>query len=166
MSPDGSPLPEADGYASWLAVGAAFLKCQRVLSGWLKPLDLSIAQHEILVKIYRFEGLTQNELAAHLLVVKSNITAMIQRLEARDLVRRTTDPDDNRRRHLFLTAAGANLVRRSFAVQNRVIELMMARLEPEELETIDAVMAKVSDALDSADAEEPEGGRETHPEGS
>ncbi|MEM8931226.1 MAG: MarR family transcriptional regulator, partial [Acidobacteriota bacterium] len=149
MASSPSPLPEVDGYPTWLAVGGAFVKCQRVLSGLLRDLDLSIAQHEILVKIHRHEGLSQKELAAHLLVVKSNVSALLRKLEARGLVSRETDGEDARRRRLTLTVEGRRLVRLSFARQNRVVHAMMSALEPHEVAALDSIMARVSSVLDA-----------------
>ncbi|MEM8997985.1 MAG: MarR family transcriptional regulator [Acidobacteriota bacterium] len=143
-----TPLPEADGYSTWLAVGATSLKCQRALSGLLKDLDLSIAQHEVLVKVYRHEGLTQKELANHLLVVKSNVTALIRRMEARNLVRRDADGADARRRRLSLTEEGRALVHRSIALQNRVIDVMLSGLSRDDLARLDSIMERVSRSLD------------------
>ncbi|MEM1181315.1 MAG: MarR family transcriptional regulator [Acidobacteriota bacterium] len=141
-------LPAADGYPTWLAVGAAFLKCQRALAGLLKDLDLSIAQHEVLVRIYRHDGLTQKELASHLLVVKSNVSALLRRLEARGLVTRGTDGEDARRRRLSLTEEGRSLVWQSFALQNRVVETMMSSLTPDDVSRLDSIMERVSHSLD------------------
>ncbi|MEM1203565.1 MAG: MarR family transcriptional regulator [Acidobacteriota bacterium] len=148
------PLPEVDGYPSWLTVGKTFLKCQRVLAGLLRELDLTIAQHEVLVAVYRQGGSTQGELAERLLVVKSNVSALIRKLEDRGLVDRGTDAADARRRVLHLTPAGRRLVRRSFALQNRVVEAMMSTLEPGELDVLDSIMDRVSGALDDLQAED------------
>jgi len=136
------------GFDTWLAVGRTNLKVHRALNLLLGELDLSLAQHEILVTIRRHEGLTQRELSEQLLVVKSNATALLQKLEARGLVERSPDPDDSRIKRLTLTRSGDALVEKSFAVQARVVEAMTSALTDEELEMTGDVMSRGGDAVD------------------
>ena len=110
-------LRKARGFDVWLLVGRTNIKVHQALNLMLDKVDLSLAQHEILVNIRNNSGLTQKQLSDQLLVVKSNITALIQKLEARGLVRRTPDPDDTRKKCLALTTKGEALVQQSFALQ-------------------------------------------------
>ncbi|MFI5119529.1 MAG: MarR family winged helix-turn-helix transcriptional regulator [Thermoanaerobaculia bacterium] len=57
----------------------------------------------------RLPGLSAGELASILLVHPSTLTGILQRLEARKLVKRTLDAADGRRAHLALTAKGRRL---------------------------------------------------------
>ena len=57
----------------------------------------------------RFPGLSAGELARILLVHPSTLTGVLQRLEARELVKRTPDAADGRRASLTLTAKGRRL---------------------------------------------------------
>lgn len=136
------------GFDVWLEVGRANLKCHRVLNSLLAEVELSLAQHEVLATIERHDGLTQKELSERLLVVKSNISALIKKLETRGLVRRRTDRDDSRNKRLSLTGKGAKLVQRSFELQNRVVEAMTSAFSDADLTNISAVMKRVSNALD------------------
>ena len=54
----------------------------------------------------RFPGLSAGELARILLVHPSTLTGILQRLEARKLVKRTLDAADGRRARLTLTTKG------------------------------------------------------------
>ncbi len=86
--------PDTDvsvGLAGWLQVVKVYQTCYSVLSQELKPLDLSVAQHDVLATIYSEDGLSQQRLAEKLLVVKSNVTALLVRLETRRLIRREVD---------------------------------------------------------------------------
>ena len=142
------PLRKPRGFDTWLLVGRTNLKVHRVLNLLLGELDLSLAQHEILLTIRRSSGLTQRELAEQLLVVKSNATALLQKLEARGLIRRTPDAEDSRIKRLSLTHSGNALVERSFAVQTRVIKAMVAVMSDEELEHTADIMGRVGAAVD------------------
>ena len=141
-------LRKPRGFDTWLMVGRTNLKVHRALNLLLGELDLSLAQHEILVTIRRHSGLTQRELSERLLVVKSNATALLKKLEARGLVRRITDPEDSRVKRLSLTRAGDALVRRSFAVQSKVIKAMASVMSDAELDRMADVMNRVDDAID------------------
>ena len=80
------PLRNPRGFDTWLTVGRTNLKVHRTLNQLLGELDLSLAQHEILVTIRRHPNLTQRELAHRLHVIKSNATALLNKLEARGLI--------------------------------------------------------------------------------
>ena len=141
-------LRKPRGFDTWLLVGRTNLKVHRVLNLLLGELDLSLAQHEILVTIRQNSGLTQRELSEQLLVVKSNATALLKKLETRGLVRRTPDEVDSRIKRLSLTRAGDALVQQSFAMQTRVIKAMMAVMTDEDIEVTSDIMGRVGAAID------------------
>ncbi len=139
---------KARGFDVWLAVGRTNLKVHRALNLMLDRVDLSLAQHEILMTILNNSGLTQKQLSDRLFVVKSNVTAMIRKLEARGLVQRQTDPQDSRNKRLSLTPAGEKLVHQSFALQNQVVKAMTSVMTNAELQQMADVMARVTKAID------------------
>ena len=146
--PKQKPLRAPRGFDTWITVGRTNLKVHRALNQLLGELDLSLAQHEILVTIRRNPDLTQGDLADRLHVIKSNATALLKKLEARDLVTRTSDPNDSRINRLNLTRSGHALVEKSFAVQTRVIKAMAAVMTDDELELTADVMNRVGAAID------------------
>ncbi len=133
---------------TWLQVVRTYQKCHQTLTRKLAPLDLSVAQHEVLVRVSLDSGLSQQSLARRLLVAKSNITGLLSRLEARGLLERRTDPDDARTKRVFLTPAGEALVTESFAIQKTLVHDMVATLEPDQLEALDLIMRRVQGQLD------------------
>jgi DNA-binding MarR family transcriptional regulator len=141
-------LEKTRGFDVWLAVGRTNLKVHRALNQTIGELDLSLAQHEILLSIWQKPGLTQKQLAENLLVVKSNVSALIKKLEARGLVHRECDPCDTRNKCLSLTEAGERLVRQSFERQNRVIDAMVSEMSDAELKMISEVMSRAGASLD------------------
>ena len=134
--PPEAKLRKARGFDVWLEVGRTNIKVHRVLNQLLDTVDLSLAQHEILVNIHHNTGLTQKQLSDQLLVVKSNVTALLKKLESRGLVQRQVDPQDSRNKRLSLTEAGEALLHRSFALQNTVVEAMMSVMSDAELEQL------------------------------
>jgi DNA-binding MarR family transcriptional regulator len=146
--PKQKPLRTPRGFDTWITVGRTNLKVHRALNQLLGELELSLAQHEILVTIRRNPDLKQRELADRLHVIKSNATALLQKLETRGLVIRTSDPDDSRINRLNLTRSGDALVEKSFAVQSRVIDAMASVMTDDELERTADVMKRIDTAID------------------
>ena len=144
-------LRKTRGFDIWLLVGRTNIKVHRALNAMLAKVDLSLAQHEILVNIHRDSGLTQKALAEKLLVVKINISDLLKKLEDRGLVRRAPDPEDSRNNQLRLTRRGEALVQESFALQNQVIKAMVSVMSDEELEQMRDVMERAGKAIEQLD---------------
>ena len=137
------------GYGAWVGAVRNYQKCFRLLSRLLEPLGLSVAQHEVLQTIGRRQGLTQQELADRLLVVKSNVSGLLQRLEAQRLVSREPDPADARSKRILLTPKGQRVLLRSAALQARVVEAMMESVDDRELALNIEFNRRVGDVLDA-----------------
>ena len=74
--------------------------------------QLSPSQFNVLNLLYEnSEGISQTELGRQLLTHRSNVTGLVDRLEKRGLVRRTTAPEDRRVYRILLTTAGEKLLR-------------------------------------------------------
>ncbi len=143
-------LDEIPEYASWVEVAKTYSKCQRLLTARLGELGLSIARYETLLAIARDEGLSQRNLGDRLLAAKSNVTGLLQRLEAAELVRRETDEHDARGHRVFLTVAGRRLLGEGVRAQASVVQLMMEDIKQSEARTIGRLMRKVGESLDAA----------------
>src|SRR5438552_15057813 len=78
-------------------------------------LDLAPVQAKALHELNVEPPISMRELAERLKSDPSNVTGLIDRLEARGLVERRPDPNDRRIKGLALAAAGAKLRQRLFA---------------------------------------------------
>ncbi len=77
------------------------------LDSAFSALGLSSARHGVLDELARAEGpLALGDIAARQSCVRSNMTQLIDRLEAEGLVRRVADPADRRSVRAELTALG------------------------------------------------------------
>jgi len=149
----GQNISDLDGlsaYAPWLEVVKVYVCCQKLLARELDSLGLSVAQHEVLLAVARDEGLSQKAVATKLLVTKSNITALLDRMETAGLVERTPNPNDARSRSIFLTTEGRRLFKRAAKKQARVVKLMARQVNEAELDTLARVMKRVRTNLESA----------------
>jgi DNA-binding MarR family transcriptional regulator len=78
-------------------------------------LDLAPVQAKALHELNVEPPISMRELAERLKSDPSNVTGLIDRLEARGLVERRPDPKDRRIKGLALTSAGADMRERLFA---------------------------------------------------
>lgn len=109
-------------FRSWIAVGRACQLMQQTLARALSPLDLKPPHLDILVNLYRFEGISQQELARKLLVGRSNMSMLLPQMEKRELLERRPDQKDKRILRLYLTPAGRALTEKAMHIQTDLIE--------------------------------------------
>lgn len=99
--------PGYDLVSAVMATADAFLRESQRL---FKPHGLTGAQYNLLNVVARSgEGISQRELSDQLVVDRSNITGLIDRMEAAGWVRRTDHPQDRRVYRVVTTAAGRKL---------------------------------------------------------
>lgn len=103
---DGAEAVVAPSHFTFSILHAAKLIEDR-LETRLGEVGLSMAKHSALSRLQEAgEPLTLSELAERLSCVRSNITQLVDRLEADGLVRRVADPDDRRSVRAELTPLG------------------------------------------------------------
>lgn len=139
------------GHTSWLAVVRCYLKCQKVMNQKLAALDLTAAQHDILMNISHQPGRSQQQLSDRLLVVKSNISALLKKMVERGLIEQRKSDVDARSHELYLTPTGQQKLQQSMAVQIEMVQTMTRVLNDEEIETNLNIMNRVFEALDQLD---------------
>ena len=132
----------------WLNVGKTFLSCQRTLNRLLAEMNVSIAQHEILLTLFHNKEMTHKDLSEQLLVVKSNISNLVKKLEQRDLVEVVPSPTDLRVKYLRITDCGRKLVKKTSAIQKKVVGGMVAGASKSDLAATNRVMLSALQALD------------------
>src|SRR6266567_1494040 len=109
----GSVSPADQAWALLLQV--AFERVHAHFAAVVAELDLAPVQAKALHELNVDPPISMRELAERLKSDPSNVTGLIDRLEARGLVERRPDPKDRRIKGLALTAAGARLRKRLFA---------------------------------------------------
>jgi len=123
------------------------------LEAELAELGLSLAKAKVLRILSQEDGpQALSRLAERGQCVKSNITQLIDRLEADGLVRRTEDPSDGRIRLAGLTAQGQRVCRRAMEVIRNHEQLVAEALSDRDA----ATLARVLDRL-QVQSESPEG---------
>lgn len=130
-------------FQSWIAVARACQLVQQALTRALAPLDLKPPHLDILVNLYRFEGISQQELARKLLVGRSNMSMLLPQMERRRLILRRDDEADKRVLRLYLTAEGRILAEEAMAIQTRLIERALSATPIERCRDIAETMETV-----------------------
>jgi DNA-binding MarR family transcriptional regulator len=98
------------------AVYAAEHAFTRFYKPRLEAIGLTYPQYLVFLVLWEKDGLTVKALGEKLFLDSGTITPLIKRLEARDLVRRQRDDEDERQVRIFLTSEGRSLRARALAV--------------------------------------------------
>jgi MarR family transcriptional regulator, transcriptional regulator for hemolysin len=108
------------------------------------------AQWAVLVRLDRFEGLKQSELAEMLDLQPISLTRLLDRLCDSGLIERRADPNDRRAKRLFLTAAARPMLERLGDLGDEVMGTALAGVDREAVEKMVALLATVKENLRQA----------------
>lgn len=142
-------------FRNWIAVARACQMMGLTLTRALQGLDLKPPHLDILANVYRYPGISQQDLANKLLVGRSNLSMLIPQLEQRGLIERRTDDDDRRVLRLTLTGKGETLTEDALAIQTEVIERSMAASSVDECNRVGDVMRRMVEQLTAGDPDDP-----------
>jgi DNA-binding MarR family transcriptional regulator len=117
-------------------VRLANIAIYRDFSVSLADLDITQMQLAVLVLIEANVGISQVDIAAALGTDRATMMAMVDRLEARDLLRRERSSADRRRQHLYLTPAGAEMLTTALARVGDHEARLTSGFSPEEVATL------------------------------
>jgi len=100
--------------------------------GFFARWQLSPSQFNVINLLHDLpEGLSQTALGQRLLMHRSNLTGLVDKLERRGLVERRAVPHDRRAYRVVLTASGTKLVAEILPHYYRGAELALGGLSPE-----------------------------------
>jgi DNA-binding MarR family transcriptional regulator len=129
---------------TWLRLARVFAKVDRASVEQLRAFGLSVAQFDVLAHVGGAEGITQQELARHLLVTKGNVTQLIDRMERCGLLVRRQEGRANR---LFLTETGRQRFAEVVPAHEAHIARRLDALPPEELSELHRLLRKLDRSL-------------------
>lgn len=123
-------MPPPDSYHAVLTLVRVAGLLRKAADRFFKQFDLTQSQFNVLMVLSDVpQGCSQVNISQLLLVQAANTTVLLRRLEARGLLVRTPDPNDERARVVRLTPKGREL---------------LARVEPLYRERVDALMSEHS----------------------
>ena len=106
-------------------------------------------QQRLVIRIVgSFPGLSAGDLAGILHIHPSTLTGILQRLDERGLLRRTTHPGDGRRLRLELTPKGRRLMLPAVGTVEAAVKRALGRVEPADVDTTRRLLAGLATALE------------------
>ena len=137
-----APTKRASGELFSLLHAAGTVESQ--VDSALAAIGLSLPKLAALSQLHAAgESMPLGELAAKLSCVKSNVTQLVDRLEADGLVSRAPDPNDRRSRLAVLTAAGRKAFETGARVQQQAERDVFSGLTAEESHQLQALIGKL-----------------------
>lgn len=108
----------------------------------IRELGLTPSQFDVIATLGNTTGLTMGEIAEKTLVTKGTLTGIIDRLEAKQLVRREVPEGDRRCFTIMLTPEGEALFRQVFPIHIAYLKERFDKVEPAELELLRVLLQK------------------------
>jgi MarR family transcriptional regulator, organic hydroperoxide resistance regulator len=141
-------LPVGDAIDFLRLVWAVDHALQRRSKAMAATLGITGPQRLVIRIIGRFPSIHARQLAEILHLHPSSLTALLKRLERRDLVRRWPDERDRRRWLLGLTRQGQALNRATPGTIEAAVQRMLDTTTRNDLDVTRAVLGKLARALD------------------
>lgn len=136
--------------AAWRAFLTAHARITEILESELQQeRDLPLSWYDVLVQLSEAEGckLRMTDLAGAVLLSKSGLTRLVDRMCAAGLVDRAADESDRRGRWVSLTAAGRARLRAAAPIHLRgVAEHFTAHLTQEQAEVLAQALTAIAEA--------------------
>ncbi len=132
------------GVLAWLRLVRVYQKVEQLSAEQMRKVGLTMGQFDVLAQVGAAEGATQQEVADALLVTKSNVCQLLDRMEDAGLVERR---QQGRAKHLHLTPAGRRLYDEIVPAHERQIAELFSALSPEEQGQLLGLLRKVDRAL-------------------
>ena len=149
-----SARPDEGHLAAWRSLLEAHATVVELLARELEDeRGLSLGWYEVLLQLAQAPGgrLRMQDLAQSVLLSKSGLTRLIDRMEGDGLVGRERCPSDRRGAFAVLTPAGRTVFRRAAPVHLRGVQEHFARhLDGAEAELLRACLARVTGAARAA----------------
>ena len=135
--------PEQAAWRSFLRAHATLVR--RLEGELVAEHDLPLPSYDVLVQLSEAPGrrLRMTELAERVLLSRSGLTRLVDRLVRDGLVERQACPDDARGTLAVLTDAGLERLRTAWPTHLRGVAAHLGRLSPGEVEQLTALMGKL-----------------------
>lgn len=145
------PGPRDPRLETWRSFLVAHAQIRRQLERELQAeQSLGLGEYEVLLLLARAEHrqLRMSELADRLVLSRSGVTRLVDRLEAESLVERTSCATDRRGSWATLTDAGHTRLRRAAPTHLRGVgEHFLDRIPPAELDALQRTLDRVLDEV-------------------
>jgi len=115
--------------AAWNRLVRIYQRIDHLSEVHFRSVGLNSAWFDVLARVGAQEGLTQNQLASSLLVTKGNVSQLVTKLVAEDLIERRAE---GRSQRLFLTDRGRGIAGQAVPRQEVLLAESLQALSPAE----------------------------------
>lgn len=122
---------------------------ERFSAAQVREFGLTPSQFDLVATLGNTEGMSPKELGEKTLMTKGTLTGVVDRLEARRLVRRRPSPEDGRGQIVQLTATGEALFAKIFPVMLAHLGRAFAGLSAKDHERIEATVHELRQRFES-----------------
>jgi DNA-binding MarR family transcriptional regulator len=140
--------------AVYAAPGYLFRRMQQIAVSIFmeecKAFDLTPVQYAALIAIHTHPGIDATRLSAVIAFDRSTLGSVIERLQAKDFVERRPAPEDKRIKLLYLTKAGAAILREIIPAVERAQARMLEPLKPADRKTLMGLLVQLVDLNNEA----------------
>jgi MarR family transcriptional regulator, lower aerobic nicotinate degradation pathway regulator len=137
------PPEELSGYTGFL-LGYLGEKSRRNFIALLEPHGFHPREFGLMTVMAKRPGLTQHELASLARVDPSSMVALLDDLERRGIAERRVDPEDRRRRAVFLTDKGHEQMQVLQREARKSAKSFLGPLTDEERATLNTLLRKLA----------------------
>lgn len=116
----------------------------------IRTLGLTAPQFDIIATLGNTEGMSFKDLGEKTLITKGTLTGVVDRLEAKDLVRRVASPNDGRSQMVQLTKAGEKLFANVFPAHLAHLEQVFTDFSQKDFDLSVAALQQLRDAFVAA----------------
>lgn len=125
----------------------------------LSEYDVYPGQPPLMFSLARRNGQSQRELAEQLDIKAATLTVMIQRMEKNGLVRRESDPEDQRISRIYMTDKGFETLQVVRETLDRLEQQAVAGFTEEEIHLLRGLLSRIKHNVRSMEPEHVKHGR-------
>ncbi|MGV8933311.1 MAG: MarR family winged helix-turn-helix transcriptional regulator [Gallionellaceae bacterium] len=122
----------------------------------IRALGLTAPQFDIIATLGNTQGMSFKELGEKTLITKGTLTGVVDRLTARNLVRRVACPHDARSQYVQLTKAGQKMFESVFPAHLKHMERVFSSYSQQELDKIETVLQRLKNTFLATDIQSEE----------
>ena len=135
---------------AWVRLLGVTRRTEGILREVLRGHDTTLPRFDVMAALHRrSEGVTMSELSRMLLVSNGNATAVVDRLEAEGLVRRTPSESDLRTVFVALSQDGLNRFDRLAAEHEVHVDRLLGSLSESDLDTLFTLLKRMGPRVGS-----------------
>ena len=109
-----------------------------------KGIDAFSGEHgKILFVLWQKDKITQKELASKTSLAKNTITAMLEKMEKNNLIRRITDENDKRKSLVILTEYAKSLKKCSDKISDEMLKKMYRGFSEEDIDNFEEYLHRI-----------------------